>query len=415
MYFVGRQRVGRSAEDRNLAYSALLSRTPRLCYGGSMPGIYLDHNATSPLCPEAREAIGRALDHAPWNPSSPHACGRAARRVVEEAREDVARLIGAASEEIVLTSGGTESNNLAIYGASGLLAASARQVVTSAIEHPSVLGPIEDLERRGLGVTRVRPTRDGVVEARAVQEASSEGTALVSLMLANNEIGTVQPVAEVGHRLAGRGILVHCDASQAAGKTPVDVRDLHVDMLTLAGHKFGAPQGVGALYVRRDLVLRPHVRGGGQELNRRPGTENVAAIAGLGAAAAAARRNLAERGARVAELRDLMEREVLRRVPGSSVNGGASPRIPNTSSLAFDGVAAEALVFALDLEGIAVSSGAACSAGTIRRSHVLLAMGLVDEAGASIRVSLGPSNTREQIATFVETLERLVERVRKAA
>ena len=380
-----------------------------------MPGIYLDHNATSPLCPEAREAIERALDDAPWNPSSPHACGRAARRVVEEAREDVARLIGAASEEIVLTSGGTESNNLAIYGASGLLAASARHVVTSAIEHPSVLGPIEDLERRGLGVTRVRPTRDGVVEARAVQEAASEGTALVSLMLANNEIGTVQPVAEVGNRLAGRGILVHCDASQAAGKTPVDVRDLHVDMLTLAGHKFGAPQGVGALYVRRDLVLRPHVRGGGQELNRRPGTESVAAIAGLGAAAAAAQRTLAERGARVAELRDLMEREVLRRVPGSSVNGGASPRIPNTSSLAFDGVAAEALVFALDLEGIAVSSGAACSAGTIRRSHVLVAMGLVDEAGASIRVSLGPSNTREQIATFVETLERMVERARSAS
>ena len=380
-----------------------------------MPGIYLDHNATSPLCPEAREAIERALDDAPWNPSSPHACGRAARRVVEEAREDVARLIGAASEEIVLTSGGTESNNLAIYGASGLLAASARHVVTSAIEHPSVLGPIEDLERRGLGVTRVRPTRDGVVEARAVQEAASEGTALVSLMLANNEIGTVQPVAEVGNRLAGRGILVHCDASQAAGKTPVDVRDLHVDMLTLAGHKFGAPQGAGALYVRRDLVLRPHVRGGGQELNRRPGTESVAAIAGLGAAAAAAQRTLAERGARVAELRDLMEREVLRRVPGSSVNGGASPRIPNTSSLAFDGVAAEALVFALDLEGIAVSSGAACSAGTIRRSHVLVAMGLVDEAGASIRVSLGPSNTREQIATFVETLERMVERARSAS
>ena len=380
-----------------------------------MPGIYLDHNATSPLCPEAREAIERALDDAPWNPSSPHACGRAARRVVEEAREDVARLIGAASEEIVLTSGGTESNNLAIYGASGLLAASARHVVTSAIEHPSVLGPIEDLERRGLGVTRVRPTRDGVVEARAVQEAASEGTALVSLMLANNEIGTVQPVAEVGNRLAGRGILVHCDASQAAGKTPVDVRDLHVDMLTLAGHKFGAPQGAGALYVRRDLVLRPHVRGGGQELNRRPGTESVAAIAGLGAAAAAAQRTLAERGARVAELRDLMEREVLRRVPGSSVNGGASPRIPNTSSLAFDGVAAEALVFALDLEGIAVSSGAACSAGTIRRSHVLVAMGLVDEAGASIRVSLGPSNTREQIATFVETLERMVGRARSAS
>ncbi len=380
-----------------------------------MPGIYLDHNATSPLCPEAREAMLRAMDDGPWNPSSPHACGRAARRVVEAAREDVARLIGACPEDIVLTSGGTESNNLAIYGASGLFAGSARHVVTSAIEHPSVLGPIEDLGLRGLDVTHVRPTRDGVVEPRAVLEAASEGTALVSLMLANNEIGTLQPVAEVGDHLAGRGVLVHCDASQAAGKTPVDVRELQVHLLSLAGHKFGAPQGVGALYVHRGLALRPHLRGGGQEINRRPGTENVAAIAGLGAAAAAAQGALAERGARVAELRDLMEREVLRRMPGSSVNGGGSPRVPNTSSLAFEGVAAEAVVFALDLEGIAVSSGAACSAGTIRRSHVLLAMGLVDEAGASIRVSLGPSNTREEIAIFVGTLERVVERARSAA
>ncbi len=386
-----------------------------MCYVPPMPGIYLDHNATSPLGLEAREAMLRALDDASWNASSPHAPGRAARRVVDEAREEVARLIGASPEDIVLTSGGTESNNLAIYGGAALCAASARRVVTSAIEHPSVLGPFEDLERRGLEVTRVRPTRDGVVETRTILETASEGTALVSLMLANNEIGTVQPVAEIGNHLAGRGILVHTDASQAAGKMPIDVRELRVDMLTLAGHKFGAPQGIGALYVRRGLALRPHLRGGRQELNRRPGTENVAAIAGLGAAAGAARRTLADRRARIVELRDLIEREVLRRVPGSSVNGGASPRVPNTSSLAFEGVAAEALVFALDLEGIAVSSGAACSAGTIRRSHVLLAMGLVEEAGASIRVSLGPANTREEIATFVETLERLVERVRKAA
>ena len=386
-----------------------------MCYGGAMSRIYLDHNATSPLCAEAREAMLRALDGGPGNPSSPHAKGGAARRIVEAAREEVARLIGASPEDIVLTSGGTESNNLAIYGASGLFAGSARRVVTSAIEHASVLGPFEDLERRGLEVTRVRPTRDGVVESRAVLEAASEGTALVSLMLANNEIGTVQPVAEVGNPLARRGILVHCDASQAAGKMPVDVQDLAVHLMTLAGHKFGAPQGVGALYVARGLVLRPHLRGGGQELNRRPGTENVAAIAGLGAAAAAAQRTLAERNAGVAELRDHMEREVLRRVPGSSVNGGASLRVPNTSSLAFKGIAAEALVFALDLEGIAVSSGAACSSGTIKRSHVLLGMGLVDEAGASIRVSLGPTNTREEIAIFVETLERMVERARKAA
>jgi cysteine desulfurase len=386
-----------------------------LCYGGPMSRIYLDHNATSPLCPEAREAMLRAMDDGPWNSSSPHACGRAARRLVDAARENVARLIGASPDDIVLTSGGTESNNLAIYGAAGLFAASTQHVVTSAIEHPSVLGPMEDLERRGLVVTRVRPTRAGVVEPRAVLAAASEGTALVSLMLANNEIGTVQPVAAVAATLADRGVLVHCDASQAAGKIPVDVQDLHVDLMSLAGHKFGAPQGTGALFVRRGLALRPHLRGGAQELNRRPGTENVAAIAGLGAAAASARLALAERSARVADLRALLEEEVLRRVPGSSVNGGATPRVPNTSSLAFEGVAAEALVFALDLEGVAVSSGAACSAGTIRRSHVLLAMGLVDEAGASIRVSLGPSSTREEIATFVGTLERMVERARSAA
>jgi cysteine desulfurase len=386
-----------------------------LCYGARMPQIYLDHNATSPLCPESREAMLRVMAEGPWNPSSPHACGRAARRVVESAREDVAQLIGASPEDVVLTSGGTESNNLAIYGASGLFAGTARHFVTSAIEHPSVLAPIEDLERRGMDVTRVRPTRDGVVEAAAVLEAVSEGTALASLMLANNEIGTIQPVAEIGEPLAARGVLLHCDASQAVGKIPVDVRNLAVDLLTVAGHKFGAPQGVGALFVRRGLALRPHLRGGGQELNRRPGTENVVAIAGLGAAAAAAQRTLSEREGRIAELRALLEGEVLGRVPGSSVNGGASPRVPNTSSLAFEGVAAEALVFALDLEGIVVSSGAACSSGTIRRSHVLLAMGRVDEAGASIRVSLGASSTREEIMTFVETLERLVERVRSAA
>jgi cysteine desulfurase len=377
-----------------------------------VPGIYFDHNATSPLCPEARDAMLQALSVCPGNASSPHAAGRAARNIVESAREHVARLIGAQPEEIVLTSGGTESNNLAIYGAAATGAEGRGHIVTSAIEHPSVLGPVQGLGRQGVGVTIVRPTAGGVVRAEEVLHAAREGTSLVSLMLANNEVGTLQPVPEIGPPLSERGVLTHTDASQAVGKVPVDVRRLQVDMLSLAGHKFGAPQGAGALYVRRGLVLRPHLRGGRQELNRRPGTENVAAIAGLGAAAAAMPGRLREASEHLADLRNLLEREVLSRVRGSKVNGGAVARVPNTSSLSFEGVLAETLVFALDLEGIAVSAGAACSAGTIRRSHVLLAMGLGDEADTSIRVSLGPLSKREEIATFVATLGRIVERVR---
>ncbi len=379
-----------------------------------MRRVYLDHNATSPLRPEAREAMLHALGAGGGNPSSLHATGRAARLIVESAREEVARLLGAHPEEIVLTSGGTESNNLAIYGAAGVPAGPAGRVVTTAIEHPSVLGPMEDLERRGHDVARVRPTRDGVVEAEAILRAAGEGAVLVSMMLANHEVGTLQPVAETGRELRRRGILFHCDASQAVGKVPIDVRELHVDLLTIAGHKFGAPQGVGALYIRKSLALTPHLRGGGQELNRRPGTENVAAIGGLGGAAAASARDIGIAASRVAELRDLLESETLWRVRGSKVNGRSAGRVPNTSSLAFEGVSGEALVMALDLEGFAVSAGSACSAGTVRKSHVLEAMGLRDESGASIRISLGPSNTREDIERFVGVLQRVVARARHA-
>lgn len=380
-----------------------------------MRSIYLDHNATSPLRQEAREAMARALAGPAGNPSSLHARGRAARMIMETARERVARLIGALPEEIVLTAGGTESNNLAIYGAAALLPSAAGRVVTSAIEHPSVLAPVRDLESRGLGVVRVAPSRSGVVETGAVLEAAAPGTGLVSLMLANNEVGTLQPVAGIGGELRRRAVLFHCDASQAAGKVPIDVRALHVDLLSIAGHKFGAPQGTGALYVRGGVALRPHLRGGGQELNRRPGTENVAAVAGLGAAAEAAARGMGEEARRTQELRDRLERAVLERVSGARVNGREAPRVPNTSSLAFQGGDGEVLVMALDLEGIAVSSGSACSAGTVRRSHVLEAMGLGESAGSSIRVSLGPGTTIEEVETFVSVLERVVDRARAAA
>ncbi len=380
-----------------------------------MRAIYLDHNATSPLRQEAREAMARVLTAPAGNPSSLHAPGRAARMTIETAREQVARLIGALPEEIVLTSGGTESNNLAIYGAAALLPSAAGRVVASAFEHPSVLAPMEHLARRGVEVVRVTPTRAGVVETGAILQAAAPGGGFVSLMLANNEVGTLQPVAEIGVALRTRGVLFHSDAAQAAGKVPINVRELGVDLLSIAGHKFGAPLGTGALYVRRGVALCPHLRGGGQELNRRPGTENVAAIAGLGAAAAAAAQGIADESRRAQELRGRLERAVLERVSGARVNGGEAPRVPNTSSLAFAGAAGEVLVMALDLEGIAVSSGSACSAGTVRRSHVLEAMGLGEASGSSIRVSLGPGTTIDEVEAFVCVLERVVDRARASA
>ena len=386
-----------------------------LCYGAPMQPIYLDHNATSPLRPEARRAMERVLEAPAGNPSSLHAAGRTARIALETAREQVARLLGALREEIVLTAGGTESNNLALHGAAALLPASAGRVVTSAIEHPSVLEPLRDLERRGIEVVRVPPTRAGIVESRFVLEAAGPGTGLVSLMLANNEVGTLQPVEALGRELRRRGILFHCDAAQAAGKVPIDVHALGVDLLSIAGHKFGGPQGTGALFVRRGVPLSPYLRGGGQELNRRPGTENIAALAGFGAAAEVVARALPEESRRVRELRDRLECSVLALVPGSRVNGGEAPRVPNTSSLSFAGLTGEILVMALDLEGIAVSAGSACSAGTVRKSHVLEAMGLGEAAGSSIRISLGAGTEAAEIDRAAQVVASVVDRVRVSA
>lgn len=379
-----------------------------------MSRIYLDHNATSPLRAEAREAMLRHLEAPAGNPSSVHATGHAARMAVEAARESVAALIGARPEEVILTGGGTEANNLALFGALRRARGPARRVVTSAIEHPSVLAVMGQLEDEGYEVTRVAPDRTGRIEAGRMLEAAGPDTALVSLMLANNEIGTVQPVAELGRALRARGIPLHCDAAQAAGKIPVDASELQADLISIAAHKFGGPQGAGALYVRRGMELAPLLRGGGQELNRRPGTENVAALAGLGAAARAIALRLGEEAPRVQALRDRLEELVRARVRGVRVNGAGAPRVPNTTSLAVEGTTGEALVIALDLEGVAVSAGSACSAGTLRRSHVLQAMGLAEEAGCSIRVSLGPSSAPSEIDEFVSILEAVVERVRSA-
>jgi cysteine desulfurase len=371
---------------------------------------YLDHNATSPLRPEAAEAMRRALEQPAANPSSVHGLGQRARMLVEEARVEVARLIGAEPDEIVFTSGGTEANNLALFGAAAAARPGTRRVVISAIEHPSVREAAACLAERGFPVTCVGPDRHGVVPEAEVLRAAGPDTAVVSLMLANNEVGTLQPVPSIAAELRARGVVLHCDAVQAAGKIPIDVMSLGADLLSIAAHKLGGPQGVGALRVRRGLTLRPHLRGGGQEANRRPGTENVAGLAGFGAAARAVRLRLASEGERQAALRDRLEREVLSRHPQSRVNAAAAPRVPNTTSLAFEGWSAEELVIALDLEGVAVSAGSACSAGTMRSSEVLRAMGLEGAARSSIRVSLGHDTRPEEVERFLVALARILAR-----
>jgi len=272
----------------------------------------------------------------------------------------------------------------------------------------------EDLGERGFEIVRVAPGRDGRVDPGAVLEAAVEGTALVSVMLANNEVGTVQPVAEIAAELRRRCTPVHSDAAQAAGKLPIRVEELGVDLLSLAAHKFGGPQGVGALYVRRGFELRPYLRGGGQELNRRPGTENVAAVVGMGAAAAAAFDTLASESVRLAALRARLEAALVDPPFEACINGAGAPRIPNTTSAAFEGVTGEALVIALDLEGVCVSAGAACSAGTIRSSPSLAAMGLGARSERSIRISTGSCTTDRDVELFLDRLRAVLPRIRSA-
>ena len=381
-----------------------------------MRRVYLDCNATTPIRPESRAALLSHLDTVQGNPSSVHAFGHRARVAIESAREAVAALIGVGPRDLVLTSGGTEANNLALYGVARAAAPGARRIVTSAFEHPSVLRVLDDLETQGFEVARVRPDSSGLVSSRAILEhAVSDRTALVSIMLANNEVGTLQPVAEVARGLRGRGIPLHCDAAQAAGRVSVDAGGLGVDLMSVAAHKMGGPQGAGALFVRQGLRLEPHLRGGGQEMNRRPGTESVALVVAFGAAAAVARAGLDAEALRITALRDRLERGLAALGIEARVNGAGSPRLPNTTSLYLPGTSAESLVCALDLEGIAVSAGAACSAGTLRRSPSLLAMGLGEEAAASIRISLGPATTAEEIDTFLAVLPPVVERVRAPA
>jgi cysteine desulfurase len=376
--------------------------------------IYLDHNATTPLAAAAVDRMTAALRDDFGNPSSVHHFGQRAKAVVDDARSAVAALLGVDSSELVFTGGGTEGDNFAIRGAAEALEATGRRhLIASTIEHEAVLNTLKALGRRGWKTTLLPVDQSGVVAVDALRQALTDDTALVSIMHANNEIGTIQPIAELARAARERGALFHTDAVQSAGKIPIDGRTLGVDLLSVSAHKFYGPMGVGAIWIRRGLRLLPLITGGKQERSRRAGTENVAGIAGMGVAAQLARTKMADESTRLTALRDRLEEGVLRAVPGTAINGGRSPRVANTTNISFDRVEAESLLIALDLAGIAVSTGSACSSGTLEPSHVLKAMGFPPHRTQnSIRFSLGASNTDAHIDRVLAVLPGIVEKLR---
>jgi len=375
---------------------------------------YFDHNATTPVAPEVLETLLSCLGQVYGNASSIHHFGQAAKQRLEAARRQVAALIHADATEVVFTCGGTEADNLAVLGVVRAAPGADKHVITSAIEHPAVLSACAQLEREGVAVTRVKAGSAGVVNPDDVRAALRPATVLISVMHANNELGTVQPIVEIGRIAREAAVPLHVDGVQALGKIPVDVTALGADLYSMSGHKLYAPKGVGALYVRKGTRLAPLAFGGHQERERRPGTENVPGAVALGAAAELAGRNLAADSERLAALRDRFENTVLGRISGAGVNGARWSRTPNTSNLYFDGVDGEALVIALDLRGFAVSTGAACSSGAIAPSHVLTAIGLdADRARASMRFSLGHANTAAEVDGLAEALEASVAHLRR--
>jgi cysteine desulfurase len=371
--------------------------------------IYLDNNASTALDPEVREAMAVAADSY-GNPSSVHSAGRRARRAVEESRDEVARLIGARSDEIFFTSGGTEANALAILGT--VSSEDSGRIVLSAAEHPSVREPVTSLADR-FEIRTVPLEQSGALDSATFLDAATPATRLVSVMAANNEYGGIYPVAEIAAALAGRAVPVHTDAVQAAGRVPIDVESWGVDLLALSGHKLHGPKGVGALYVRRGRPIRALFPGGGQEKKIRGGTENTIGIVGFGVAARLARERLALEPRGISALRDRLERGILESIPDVRAVGGGAPRLPNTTAILFGELAGDALLFRLDLEGVAVSVGSACSSGTLEPSPAILALGFPrQQAKGVVRFSLSRLTTEAEIDRVLEILPRIVAEAR---
>ena len=377
---------------------------------------YFDNNATTPVDPAVLAAMLPYLSENFGNASSIHTPGQRARAAVDHARDSVADLLGAKPSEIVFTSGGTEADNLAIFGAVEASSAPRKHVISTTIEHPGVLHACQALESRGVEVTYVRVARSGAVDPEEVRRAIRPETILISVMHANNETGVLQPVEDIGRIAEEFGVLFHVDAVQSAGKVSFDVLQLGAHLVSISAHKIYGPKGAGALYVRSGTSVYPQFRGGHHERDLRPGTENVPGIVGLGKAAELALAHMdneASAPLRVAALRDRFENFALEKIPSARVNGGAAPRVPGTSNICFDNAGGEALVIALDLQGIACSTGAACSSGAVEPSHVLIAMGLSpDEARSSVRFSLGRATTAEEVEHLIATLPSAVERLR---
>ncbi|HZS10223.1 MAG TPA: cysteine desulfurase NifS [Blastocatellia bacterium] len=382
--------------------------------------IYLDHSATTRVDDEVVRAMLPYFTEIYGNASSTHQWGQRAKQAIEEARQQVASLLNADKTEITFLSGGTEADNLAIKGIAEAHAEKGRHIITSQIEHPAVLTTCGQLEKQGWRLSYLPVYQEGIVRISDVRDALTDETTLVTIMHANNEIGTIQPLGEISalvkeRRAAGqRHLHLHADAVQSVGKIPVDVKELGVDLLSLSAHKIHGPKGVGALFVRRGVRLRSQMHGGHHERDRRAGTESVPLIVGLGKAAELSRLRLAEFVPRVRELRDYLETEILRRIPDTIRNGAAEPRLPHISSLSFEHVEGEGLMISLDLKGVAVSTGSACSSGSLEPSHVLVAIGLPSDTGrGSLRFSLGKDTTKEELDYVLETLPPIVEKLRR--
>ncbi len=375
-----------------------------------MNRFYFDHNATTPVSPHVLEVYSRALAELPGNASSVHHFGQCARRALDEARAQAAAALGCEPGEVVFTSGGTEADNMALFGVARAAAKRHPHIVTSPVEHPAVLTACAQLEKEGASVTYLPVDGNGLVDPGDVRRALRPETVLISIMHANNETGVIQPVEEIARIARECGIPFHSDGVQAAGKIPVCTE---CSLYSVSGHKIFAPKGLGALVVRHGVRIAPLLYGGRQERARRAGTENVPGAVALAAALSSTSPAAWDR---TAALRNQLEASILDCLPGAQINGGGAPRLPNTSNIRIPGLSAEALVIALDLEGIAISTGSACSSGALEPSHVLKAMGLpAGDARSSVRISLGPSNTEEQVAALAGAVVRIAQRLRRAA